>query len=284
MTRRLTAVALAALVLGALAPGAHAQLPGQTHDRRVLSDRGGISLGGFLIDFRTDAAVGTETLLGTRIRLEDDLNMDDDRSTVRLDGFYRFSARHSVEYSLVDLSRKGSAVIDEEIEFEGVTYEVGAAVDSKFDSRLLKLVYRFSFINDGKVDAGISAGLSTFSFDLELAGIGTIDDGTNGTTEGFVREDAALIAPIPVFGLFVSYAITPRFVFRADASFFGIEFGDYEARLVDGRALVDYFFTEHFGIGGGFNATSVDVQRRGDQPFSVDYRFSGLLAYLAFVW
>jgi len=203
---------------------------------------------------------------------------------VRLDGFYRFSARHSVEYTLVDLSRKGSAVIDEEIEFEDVTYEVGAAVDSAFDSRLLKLVYRFSFINDGKVDAGISAGLSTFGFDLELAGIGTIDDGTNGTTEGFVREDAALIAPIPVFGIFVSFAVTPRFVFRADASFFGIDFGDYEARLVDGRALVDYYFTEHFGIGGGFNANSVDVQRTGDQPFSVDYRFSGLLAYLAFVW
>ena len=222
MTRRLTAVALAALVLGALAPDAQAQLPGQSQDRRILSDRGGISLGGFLIDFRTDAAVGTDSLLGTRIRLEDDLNMDDDRSTVRLDGFYRFSARHSVEYSLVDLSRKGSAVLDEEIEFEGVTYEVGAADDSKFDSRLLKLVYRFSFINDGKVDAGISVGLSTFKFDLELAGIGTIDDGTNGTTEGFVREEAALIAPIPAFGLFVAMAVTPNFVLRADASFFGV--------------------------------------------------------------
>ena len=288
MPRRQLSIALPIALLGFVAAPAGAALPGQTHDRRIMSDRANVSFGGFLIDFDTTASVSTGTLIGARIHLESELGLDSDRSVLRLDGFYRFAANHALEYSLIDLSRKGSNILEEQIRFEDedddVVFEIDAEVDSRFDSQLLKVTYRYSFINDGRVDGGLSVGLSSYRFNFEIAGIGTVDDGTGGTTEEFVEADAGILAPIPVIGMFIGVAMTENFVFRASADFFGLEIGDYEGHLLDTKLVVDYYFTEHFGIGGGFNQTSIDIRRKGDNPFAVDYRYGGLLGYLGFVW
>ena len=87
--------------------------------------------------------------------------------------------------------------------------------------------------------------------------------------------------PVPAFGMFISYAIKPKLIFKGDAEFFNLETGDFEGRLVDTKFTLDYFFSQHVGVGGGISTTDLRFNDVGDDPFGVNYRYTGLLVYLS---
>jgi hypothetical protein len=265
------------LVLAAL-PGTLLAADAEQHEARILNDKFGIGLGGYLVDFRTDASAGFGAALGTVIRLEDDLAMDDSKSTFRLGGFYRFRPRHALSFGYFALDRPGTTVIEEQIEFNGVVYDVGAQVDSQFDVALFQVDYRYSFVNTGKTEAGFAAGLSAYSFDMLLDGEATIVEGRQVTER--VREEESFLAPVPTVGMFINHAITPNWILRMRAQFLDLDVGDFTGRLVDTSVTFDYYFTRNFGIGFGGNTTDIRYEDTSDDPFTVDYRQSGLVWYV----
>ena len=145
-----------------------------THTR-IISDRWGFQVGSFLVDLNTDAAVGASGLLGTSISFEKQLGLDDDKTLVRADGFYRFNKRHGLDITLWHLDRDGTTTLEEELDFEGITY-IAAEIKSRWNTSFLKLTWRFALLNTPRGEAGITAGLSTYRFDLGLEGSARIDD------------------------------------------------------------------------------------------------------------
>jgi len=278
-------LAIASLLLVLAAPAlVHAQLPGQDHDSRVLSDRGGINLGGYLVDFRTSASIGVGGVLGGYVELENQLGLPDSKNIARLDGFYRFASKHAINYGLLGVSRDGQGVLSESIEFEDVTFEAGALVTSEIDMALLRATYQYSFSNDGKLNAGLEVGLASFYFDLQAEGIGTVDNGQGGTVEEFRTVQTDLIAPVPEIGFFLQYALRPRLIVRARAAFFDLSIGDHSGRLLDTGINLDWYFNQHFGIGVGFDGVDLRYENAGENPVRIDYQFSGLLFYFSGVW
>jgi hypothetical protein len=247
---------------------------------RVRDDDIYLTLGGFLVTFKTEAGASFGGLLGTRVNVEDDLGVDDNKSTFRLDGFWRFKPKHSLGWSWFALNRSGFSVLDEQIEFEDVIFEVGAAVDSRFETDWFGLDYRYSLLQTERGEAGIRVGVSTYGFDLGLAGRAIVDDGS-GPQAKDVDVEEGIVAPVPIFGFFLGYGITPCFYFRGDVALFRADMGDWSLRLLDSRITFDYFFSRHVGLGFGINGTDIDVTRSGSDPFGVDYRQSGLLVYLS---
>ena len=63
------------------------------------------------------------------------------------------------------------------------------------------------------------------------------------------------------------------------ASSYELDVSDFEGRLVDTSVTIDYFFTRHFGVGVGSNTTDIRFRNTGTDPYSVDYRQSGLVWY-----
>jgi hypothetical protein len=258
-------------------------------DTRLIGDRGSIHLGGYLTDFKTEAAVGSGTILGTVIRLEEDLAVEKYNRTFRLGGFYRFKPRQGIRASYFSLSRSGSNVLDETISCCGYEWAVGAQLDTEFDVQVLALVYQYSIVNNGRTEAGFTAGLSTYDFNLVVEGEGTITPlpATTGVREssGEIKADEGIIAPIPTVGIFIAHAITPNLIVAVRASFLDLTVGDYSGRLVDSSVTLEYFFNRTFGVGFGSNTTDIDVSNSGDDnPWLVNYRQAGLLAYLSFVF
>jgi hypothetical protein len=258
-------------------------------DSRILSDKWGFGLGGFVLDFDTTASVNTGTVIGGSIGLESDLGLESDKKTFRADGFYRFNARHSLEFAYFSISRDGASILDERIEFvdedgETVIFDVGADVESEFLTRMFKATYRYTFVNNGRTEAGFNAGLSTYKFGLRIAGEATINDGTGQEEVVFDEAETSIIAPVPTFGMFVTHAFKPRLILRMRAEFFDISVGDYTGRVVDTQVLLDYFVSRRVGLGVGFNTIDINVQRKGDQPFRVGYKQTGLLGYVSFVF
>jgi hypothetical protein len=250
-------------------------------ERRVISDKWVLQLGSYLSDFRTDASVGSGGLIGSFIRFEDDLNVDDAKSFGRIDGFYRFNRKHAIGFGYWATNRRGRVEIDEQIEFQDFVFDVGASVGSEFDTRWVQAGWRYALLRTDKGEAGFAAGLSVYEFNLGLDGVATVDDGVNPPITEFVEARKDLVAPLPTVGFFLHFAFTPKLVFRTQAGFLDVSVQDYEGRVVDTSLLVDYFFTKNFGLGIGVSGTDIDVRRDVDDPFAVRYRQSGLLARIA---
>lgn len=80
------------------------------------ADRASVNIGGFAADFKTDLRLSSDELgIGTKISLEDDLGMDSDRVLARIDGYYRFSRRHRIDYGLLDIERHGSTRVQRDL-------------------------------------------------------------------------------------------------------------------------------------------------------------------------
>jgi len=247
-----------------------------------LSDRFGISAGAYFANARTDFQAGGAHALGVMVSLERDLDLTEATDDARFDGFYRINPRHAIDAGVVTIGRDGHRVTDRKIVFKDRVFETNTDVHTKFDSRLFKLAYRYSFINDGRVETGIITGVSTYSYELSLEGQASLADTSGGGSSTELRSATEnIIAPIPTIGIFTTCALRKNLIFRGTAEFFSVNVSSIEGRLIDGKILVDYFPTRRVGIGVGFAGTGMGLKYGTDtQKISVDYRYSGVLAML----
>jgi len=261
----------------------------QEHESRILSNRWNVWLGGFLPNFKTTVALGSRGLLGSVIRLEDSLGLEEDLSTGKIGAFYRFSNKRAILFDYTILNREATNTLGTEITIgEGeneVTYAVGAEVDSFLDNNIFTVTYRHSFINNGKTEAGFTAGLSAFMFDIGVKGTGSVD---NGVDPPVVREAEAgdsLMIPVPAFGMYINHAFSKKWILRMSAGFLSLDISDFEGRYLMTSVTVDYIFTKHFGVGGGFTRQDLDFSSRGgDNPYTIEYRVGGPTLYMSLVF
>ncbi|NIV29006.1 MAG: hypothetical protein GWN58_05690, partial [Anaerolineae bacterium] len=75
---------------------------------------------------------------------------------------------------------------------------------------------------NGRTEAGIAAGISTYEFDLSLAGDSIINEDVGGQPGNgppddpiveHVRSETEILAPIPTLGIFLRHALTPALQF-----------------------------------------------------------------------
>jgi len=267
-------------IVAALAIGVHKDaLAGPGDEPRVISDEWVMSVGGYLVEFRTSAGVGSGNVIGSVLRLEDELGLDPRKSFVRGDGFYRFNPRHAIGFGIWSLSRRGENSITDEIEWDDVTYTAFADIKSTFDVDWLRLDWRYSFMRMERGEAGINVGLSSYRFSASLEGMGSI-----GATSGSYRREESIVAPVPTLGMFVNFAITPNVLFRSSFNYLTLRIGDIDARVSDITLLFEWYFSEHVGIGGGSARTNITYQNMGSKPIDIQYEQAGVLAYFSFVW
>jgi hypothetical protein len=145
--------------------------------------------------------------------------------------------------------------------------------------------YRYAFINNGKTEAGFTAGISWFAFDISLEGTGEVDDGMNPPVIREVSTSETLGIPVPAFGMFINHAFSKKWILRMSAGVLNLDVGDYEGRYVTTSVTVDYIITRHFGLGGGFMRQDLDFANTGGQnPYTIGYRLGGPTLYFSLVF
>jgi hypothetical protein len=257
---------------------------GSVDGSRVIDDKWVIAVGGYLTEFKTDASVGSGRVLGTSIRFEDQLGVDPDQTVFRLDGLKRFGKRHAIGFGLWTLNREGATAIDGQIEYDGNVFDVGAEINSRFDTDWLRLDWRYSLLRTDKGEAGLSAGLSVYEFETSLEGLATVSDGMGGTILQAARAEEDVLAPVPTIGMFMNYAFRPNLILRVKADFLDLDVGDIEGKVTDTTLLFEWYFSRHAGVGIGLNRSDIDVRSVGDNPFLIDFSQSGFLGYFSFTF
>jgi len=231
-------------------------------------ERAALYLGGFIVNASSDFDVGVEAV-GRQITVdaEKTLDLEEDFTLFRADGFWRITRRNRVDFSYYKMTRGGSNFLGVEIPGIG---PVGSKVETDLDMTVVRGSYAWSFFKNDNFDLGISGGLYVLGtdFKIEAADLGRVQS-TNFT------------APLPVIGLRGSFALTPQWFIRQSFDYFYIKYGDYEGQLVDFNVALEWDFWKYAGVGVGYNFVQMDLDYSGGDNFlsEIDLGYGGLLFF-----
>jgi len=242
----------------------------------------GANFGVFLSTMDTSFRIGSA--LGASLDVEELLGLDTTTSVFRLDALWRFSEnrRHRLDLSWFSIRRDGERQILRDIVIEDdngnpITIVSGTNVSSFFNLDIYELNYSYSFFQDERIDLAGSIGAYIMPMDFGIKVTGLVDE----------EDSANFTAPLPVVGLRMDIALTPKWFIRTGGQVFYIEFDNFTGSLLKFRAAVEYNPWKHVGLGLGFDSLSAMVEVKEDTDWpgidfkgEVDFNYTGLQAYV----
>lgn len=214
---------------------------------------------------------------GTVIKLEDDLDLDDRKSTPYFTLGMRLGDRWRLEFEYYELNRSGSRTLTRQIDWGDSTFPVGVTIDSTFDTTVYRFTGGYSFIKDQTAEAGVGFGLHITDFTTSLSGIGS---GPNGSV-AFQNEKRDTLVPLPTVGLYGTYKVSDQVSLRGRVDFLSFKYDDYDGRLINWMASVDWRFAKNWGAGVGYRY--VDYKLDASNPDfrgEINYNFKGPTIFL----
>jgi hypothetical protein len=248
-SRRFWLPAVAGLMVVA-APGAFAEAG------NPLNDRFNFSLGGFLLETDTTIRVDGEAR-GSEIDAGRDLGLQD-ADRFRLDAYWRMTPRQKLRLMYFDTRADGTRTIDEEIDFGDDVYPVDATVTGKVKTTVLSLAYEFDFLQRENWELGGTFGIHNLKFETSLSGE------INGQAAA-IESSAEANGPLPVLGLHGIYRFNDKFYLDYGLQFFKISFDVYDGSVTDANISGVWQFSEHWGVGAGWNQFRTKLEVDGDR-------------------
>lgn len=175
------------------------------------------------------------------------------------------------------LDRRRTAILDEEVAFDGVTYPVDAEVNARFGSDIYRLSAGYSLVNTPKLELGASLGAHVTSFVVSLEGEGSVD-GRPATLEARRRR---VLAPLPTLGLYGEWRPGPAWLLALRADALSIKLNDVRGKLLNLQANVAYEVAPGLALGVSWRRVRyrLDVDR-ADWSGRLRYRFDGPAAFI----
>ncbi len=221
----------------------------------AFPDKYMLRLGAYIVDGADTQFSASKGGLGTVIDYSRDLGGDSRDTIPRIDAYYRFNPRHRIDFTSFSIDRKGSRTlaIDPPIVIDGEDFS-GGTLNSDIKYTLYKLGYGYSFYHSPEVELTITAGLNFTTYDFKFS---------NDT--GDKAESAGFTAPLPMFGLRMGYAITPKWSVNYVAEAFFIEFEDtVKGALINYELNTEYKLFKNFAIGAGLARIGSNVEVNDD--------------------
>ncbi|UCB55820.1 MAG: hypothetical protein JSW45_04640 [Thiotrichales bacterium] len=210
-------------------------------------------LGAYVVDdAKTTVSINSDLGgLGTVIDYSRDLGGEDSDTIPRIDAYYRFNPRHRIDFTSFTIDRKGerTIAIDPPLQIGDETFS-GETIRSDIKYTLYRLGYQYSFYHSPKVELGVSVGLNVTSYDLKFE-----------SASGGKAENAGLTVPLPVFGLRMGYAITPKWYVRYVSEAFFIDIEDtFRGALLNYELNTEYKIFKHFAVGIGLARLGISAE------------------------
>ena len=141
-----------------------------------LDDTFALTIGAFILSTNTtvradgSAGAGLPVEVGTPIDVERQLGIGD-RTSFRLDGYWRFFERHKIRVMYFDESRSAQKSLTDETVFRGQTYPVNTQVSTRLDTGVVELAYEYAFLRGEHYELAGSVGIHDLSFKLQLTAV-----------------------------------------------------------------------------------------------------------------
>jgi len=237
----------------------------------------------FVTNFETEMRLTPNGApVGVRINTKDQLGMENDTGVFRLDGYYRLTDIHSIDFSFFSIRSNGGRVINQDIEWDEGDISAGAKITSHFNMNVYKVNYGYSFYHNEKVELTLTTGLHITTLDVGLGATGTV----NNTPTNAYSSSASATIPLPVVGFKGEYTIIKDSLFvNYKADYFVLNYDGFTGSLISTALNVEYRFVEHVGVGLGFNSNKIYLEAKDDdKTLDIINELSGVLLYFTYVY
>ena len=232
-------------------------------------------VGAFRADAETNVRLDTNSGgAGTSVSFESTLGIQRTKTLPDLEFLWRFNSRHGLEASYVSLERDGSRTLSGEIRFGEAVFPVNTTVNSTFDSKVLRVAYRYSPINEGGNELAFLLGLHYTQLDTAIVG-----------TLGTVSDSASVDVPLPTIGVRGSIRFVDNFRVTGFAQALKLKIDQYDGELINAGAAVEWAFLPNAYAGVGYNYYKYELTSTKDRARGqFNFRFDGPTVYAAWAF
>jgi opacity protein-like surface antigen len=254
-----------------------------TRQQRGMSETFRLDVGGFFQKFATSVRVGDGLgNPGTNVSFESLLGAPDSQTNVFADGYWRWGPRASLQFAYRHANRSSSRVVSTDVQFGDQTYQAGGKVDTSIRLDVGELYYAYALVNNGDAEFALMLGVSAFSNKVSFDASGSIAGPGGAVT---VQSDSRnLLAPVPAVGAYFRYALYPKFFAWGKVKGLTATISGRHGSLLTWGAGLDLYFTQHVGIGGGYEYVKLVFEKRDTRQFALDYEYKGPTAYVSIVF
>lgn len=248
--------------------------------QRGIDDRGAFFIGAVASTVDSVVRIDPDFGVGSSLQLQRIFDIDRERTYARFSGYWRFSRKHRLNFQYMRTSSSGTnTLLDEEITIAGEVIELNAAIGAEEKTQFAALEYRYAFVNNGRAEAGLSAGLGIIDTDLTLFG-----EVTGGPFTEIAKVQVSQTIPLPVVGVYTDFTLTRGLFLSVDALILNANYDKYSGSIDDSRIALRWYPTKVFGFGAAWNRTRIDVKiAEPDGDIYLDYLFEGPSVFISFV-
>ncbi|WP_455222089.1 hypothetical protein [Kaarinaea lacus] len=226
----------------------------------------------------------TEKQSGVSVFLDPEGNLDLPE-IARVNTFYaayRIGRKHYIGASHFAVKRD-TTFINEEINVDDVVILNGRASLSD-DTKFYYLEYGYSFFNDYRSRVNGILGISGLDLKYTFNATGEIIVDGTPTTGNYFKE-ASVFAPLPLFGLDLSFAFTQKWSVATKIELVAGSYKEIKASALQARTDARYWFTKHLGgvIGLSYFNADVTIDKEREKQ-EIGYGYGGAYAGLHFAF
>ena len=252
----------------------------------LLNDRFVVSLGGFVVSSKINGSLsGTANTSGEDTDFDKRFGTDADQTRLRAEVLWRITPRQHLRFSYFNNAVQGTRAIDQDLAWGDYTFQAGGQVTAEVKFRVYELNYEFAFLRRQNYEIVAVAGIHLDDLTLKLSGNASLTvDTPMGPVEQaatFTTKSSSVPAPLPVVGFRADWAVSPHVYLDASAQVFAVGYQGIDGNWSDLRAGATWMFSDHFGIGLGYDrfVTHVDLSKLSFNG-RLNFGYQGLLLYL----
>ena len=228
-----------------------------------------------------DVKLGVEGIISTDeieeledIDVDETLGLNEGDNTFNFNFLWRFSRNKfwSVrgEYFKVGTSR--NVILDEEIEWDEITYPVGGEAKVTYGIGLYRIFFGRVISTGQKHELGGGLGIHGLNIKTFVEGEGFVGD----QSAGFKRSEATAFLPLPNIGFWYFWAPTDKWAFSASVDWFDIKIDNVSGGLWNVSPGVTFQIIRNLAVMANYQFLKFNADINKDSfKGSFDLKFSG---------
>ena len=245
-------------------------------EKMTLSDDFRLGIGGYFTgNHQSTLRIKDHNGIAVTLELQNLLDMETSSTSVFLDGYYRFSPAHRVEFGYGQVKSSGEA--DPGVKNDLI--DLTAHVSSDLNIAVTKLLYTYSFYHEPKMEVGISLGLHITKIDFDLRADSIVEN-----------YSIHITPPLPVLGIRFKYYLLPRWSINYKYDFMFLvssldipnmpNVNSIKGYITDATIGTEYRIFDHFGLGLAVNYNGLDFELSRERiDLGVHNQVLGFLGY-----
>ena len=211
-----------------------------------------------------------ETDIKDDIQFDERFQLGGVQNSFSLNFTWRFSKNYSVNAEYFSVNTSKTVTLDETVEWNDKTYELGAEVTGGYKFALYRVFFGRVISRGNKHEFGGGLGFHTVGVKAYIEGEASVNDGS----VSFERSSASVTLPLPNIGLWYIWAPHQKWAFTGRVDWFGVSISNYSGNLWGLTPGVSYQAFKNIGFSAEYRYLTLNAKVDKDKwkgNFGMDF-------------